>query len=173
MGQQIRAILLLPGTVIVVIPATILYFTGIRPWNAALLVVGSIFALLGLTLMASTSRLFTTRGHGTLAPWNPPQRFVVRGVYRHVRNPMMLGVFCILLGEAVFFGSVPILGWFAVAVLVNLIYIPLSEEPGLAKRFGDDYLRYKENVPRWIPRWRAWEKMAGSAESGQEGGGRE
>ena len=30
MGQQIRAILLLPGTVMVVIPATILYFTGMH-----------------------------------------------------------------------------------------------------------------------------------------------
>ena len=38
--EQLGAILLLPGTVMVVIPATILYFTGIRPWNVALLVVG-------------------------------------------------------------------------------------------------------------------------------------
>ena len=37
--KQLRPILLLPGTVLVVIPATILHFTGIRPWNVALLVV--------------------------------------------------------------------------------------------------------------------------------------
>ena len=165
MGQQIRAILLLPGTVMVVIPATILYFTGMHwpPTHVVLTVIGSGLALLGLTLMALTNRLFTTIGHGTLAPWNPPQKLVVRGVYRHVRNPMILGVFCILLGEAVFFGSLPLLGWFAVVVLVNLIYIPLSEEPGLVKRFGDDYLLYKENVPRWIPRLKPW---GGLAESG-------
>jgi len=35
------------------------------------------------------------------------------------------------------------------------------EEAGLATRFGDDYLRYRENVPRWIPRWRPWEGLAG------------
>ncbi len=79
--KQLRAILLLPGTVMVVIPATILYFTGIPSWNVALLVVGSIFILLGVTLMALTSRLFTTIAHGTLAPWNPPQTLVVRGVW--------------------------------------------------------------------------------------------
>jgi protein-S-isoprenylcysteine O-methyltransferase Ste14 len=164
--KQLRAVLLLPGTVIVVIPATILYATGVHwpPTRIVLPVIGSVFALLGLILMALTSRLFTKVGHGTLAPWNPPQRFVVRGVYRHVRNPMMLGVFCILLGEAVFFGCLPLLGWLAVAVLVNVIYIPLSEEPGLAKRFGDDYLLYKENVPRWIPRLTPWE---GLPESGK------
>ena len=167
--KQLRAILLLPGTVAIVIPATILYFTGIRPWNVALLVVGSIFIFLGLILMVWTNRLFTTVGHGTLAPWNPPQKFVVRGVYRHVRNPMLLGGFCVLLGEAVFFGSLPLLGWFAVAVVVNLIYIPLSEEPGLVKRFGEDYLRYKENVPRWIPRWKPWEGLPEHTELKHEG----
>jgi protein-S-isoprenylcysteine O-methyltransferase Ste14 len=78
----------------------------------------------------------------------------------HVRNPMLTGVFCILLGEAVFFGSLPLLGWFATVVLVNVIYIPLVEEPGLAQRFGDDYLRYKDSVPRWIPRLKPWRGLS-------------
>ena len=39
----------------------------------------------------------------------------MRGVYRHVRNPMIIGVFCILLGEAIFFGSWWLLGWFGFA----------------------------------------------------------
>jgi protein-S-isoprenylcysteine O-methyltransferase Ste14 len=39
---------------------------------------------------------------------------------------------------------------------VNAIYIPLLEEPGLERRFGADYVLYKRNVPRWIPRLRAW-----------------
>ncbi len=115
-GKQLRVILLLPGMVTVVIPATILYLTGLRwrsfPWNLVLPVIGSIFILLGLILMILTSRLFATVGRGTLAPWNPPQKFVVHGVYRHVRNPMIIGVFCILLGEAIFFGSLWLLGWF-------------------------------------------------------------
>ena len=118
--KQIRAVLLLPGTVTVVIPATILYFTAHpilpSPWNIVLPVTGFLFLCLGLILVVSTIRLFITVGKGTLAPWNPPQRLVVRGVYRHVRNPMIVGVACILLGEAVFFGSLPLLGWFAVFV---------------------------------------------------------
>ena len=62
-----------------------------------------------------------------------PQKLIVRGIYRHVRNPMIARRFLILLGEAVFFGSLPLLGWFAAAVLLNVIYIPLVEEPGLAQ----------------------------------------
>jgi protein-S-isoprenylcysteine O-methyltransferase Ste14 len=50
----------------------------------------------------------------------------------------------------------PLLGWFAVFVALNAIYIPLAEEPGLVKRFGTAYLTYKQNVPRWIPRMKAW-----------------
>jgi protein-S-isoprenylcysteine O-methyltransferase Ste14 len=158
--RQLRAILLLPGMVIGVIPAAILYTFGrgwpAFPWNVVLPVIGSCFILLGLTLMVWTNRLFTTLGHGTLAPWNPPQKLVVRGVYRHVRNPMITGVFCILLGESVFFDSLSLFRWFAFAVAINLVYIPLVEERGLAKRFGDDYLLYKRNVPRWIPKLTAW-----------------
>src|SRR5206468_1133608 len=81
---------------------------------------------------------------------------VVQGVYRHVRNPMISGVFFVLLGEAVLAVSLPLLGWFAVFVVVNAAYIPLAEEPGLVKRFGDDFLTYKQNVPRWIPTLTPW-----------------
>ena len=86
--------------------------------------------ILGLTLMVWTNRLFATVGHGTLAPWEPPQKLVVRGVYRHVRNPMITGALCILLGEAIFFGSWWLLGWFGFALILNLIYIPLVGRAG-------------------------------------------
>ena len=53
-------------------------------------------------------------------------------------------------------GSTPLLGWFAVFVVVNLITIPGFEEPGLEQRFGADYVKYRENVPRSIPRRKPW-----------------
>jgi protein-S-isoprenylcysteine O-methyltransferase Ste14 len=39
---------------------------------------------------------------------------------------------------------------------INHVYFILSEEPGLEKRFGQEYLEYKKNVPRWIPRLKPW-----------------
>ncbi len=113
-------------------------------------------------LVIATIRLFANVGKGTLAPWEPPQRLVVRGIDRHVRNPMMSGALFVLLGEALFAASLPLLCWFALAGVVYAVYIPVSEEPGLVKRFGEEYLTYKRNVPRWIPRWKPWE--AGSAD---------
>ena len=81
----------------------------------------------------------------------------MRGIYRYVRNPIISGVFCLLLGEGLGVGSVPLLTWFVIFVIINLIYIPLVEEPALAQRFGQDYLRYKQYVPRWLPRLTPWE----------------
>jgi len=164
--KHLRAILMLPGMAAVVIPATLLYLTDLDTfdlWRSVpatrfvLPVLGIAFIALGLVLMVATIRLFVNVGKGTLAPWNPTQKLVVQGVYRHVRNPMISGVMLILFGEAVLAASLPLLIWFAGFVLVNAVYIPLMEEPGLMKRFGDDYLTYKRNVPRWVPRVRGWE----------------
>jgi protein-S-isoprenylcysteine O-methyltransferase Ste14 len=69
---------------------------------------------------------------------------------------MISGVFFVLLGEAVMAASLSLLGWFAAFVVANAVYIPLAEEPGLVKRFGADYLAYKQNFPRWIPRLTPW-----------------
>ncbi len=64
---------------------------------------------------------------------------------------MMTGVISVLLAESLMIGSWGIAGRGAVFVTANLIYIPNWEEPALINRFGDDYRRFKANVPRWIP----------------------
>jgi len=148
----------------ILIPGLITWQTGqvnpgwslASPWNEALYISGLGLILAGLILIVKTIALFMTAGRGTLAPWDPTQKLVVRGVYRHVRNPMISGVFAVLLGEAVLLGSRPLFRWFLLFVLINAVYIPLSEEPGLRRRFGADYERYTKNVPRWIPRLRPW-----------------
>jgi protein-S-isoprenylcysteine O-methyltransferase Ste14 len=61
-----------------------------------------------------------------------------------------------LLGEAAFWGSRAV-GLLAASFLaLNHLYFVLSEEPGLERRFGREYRRYKAEVPRWIPRLRPW-----------------
>jgi len=107
--------------------------------------------------------LFTKYGEGTPAPWDPPRKLVIIGPYRYVRNPMITGVLLVLLAEALLFGSWLIAGWMLLFLLGNVIYFPFVEEKGLEKRFGDEYLKYKARVPRWIPRLTPWEK----AESGR------
>jgi protein-S-isoprenylcysteine O-methyltransferase Ste14 len=166
--QHLRAIAVLPGMVLLVIPATILYFSGSadlglspsRPWNALHILLGCGFVGLGVLLMATSIALLHRVGMGTLAPWDPTGRLVVLGIYQHVRNPMISGVFFILLGEVLIFDSFPLLVWFCIFLALNLVYIPIVEEPGLERRFGKDYEHYERNVPRWIPRLRPWKGLA-------------
>lgn len=161
--RHLRAILLLPVMVTLVIPGLLLYlmqqpdrflWPPLRPLPLG---VGLILAGLGLTLLVATNILFIRIGRGTLAPWDPTQKLVAYGVYRYVRNPMISGVSFILLGEAIASGFSPLFSWYFIFVLTNLIYIPWLEEPGLERRFGESYRVYKQHVPRWIPRLRPWQ----------------
>lgn len=161
--ELIKAILVLPGTALVYVPGALLWIAAgtsadmvpaevseTRFW------VGFIVAVIGLVIAVWTVRLFLTVGKGTPAPWAPPQRLVVHGPYRHVRNPMITGVLLMLGGESLVLGSWPVAGWMLGFFLLNSLYFVLVEEPGLQRRLGDDYRHYKANVPRWIPRLTPW-----------------
>ena len=155
--KHVRAIAFLPMTVTIVVPCVLLGATGgFSSPGLVQGILGGLSLVCGLIFMVWTITLFARIGQGTLAAWDPTRRLVVAGPYRHVRNPMISGVFGVLLGEAVIFGSPALFCWFAFFVLLNAVYTPLSEEPGLARRFGDDYRRYKDHVPRWLPRLRPW-----------------
>ncbi|HYH78560.1 MAG TPA: isoprenylcysteine carboxylmethyltransferase family protein [Longimicrobium sp.] len=117
---------------------------------------GAAFIAGGLVLACATIWHFATRGRGTLAPWDPPTRLVVTGMYRHVRNPMITGVLMLVIGEALLLRSAAVGWWAGAFFLVNAIYIPLLEEPGLERRFGEPYRAYRRAVPRWIPRPTPW-----------------
>ena len=125
-------------------------------WWVVAGVLGLALTGLGLFLIGWTISLFNRVGEGTLAPFDPPRQLVLAGPYRHVRNPMISGVLFVLLGETVGLLSVPLLIWFITFCLLSFTFIPLREEPGLKRRFGDEYVKYQRHVPRWIPRVRPW-----------------
>ncbi|MGO9534045.1 MAG: methyltransferase family protein [Syntrophobacteraceae bacterium] len=163
--RWIKAIVALPVMVLVVIPFVLVATFQTVPSSSPPASPGSLafwlalgLAAYGLPVAIWTVSLFWLYGEGTAAPWDPPQRFVVRGPYRYVRNPMISAVLALLAAETLMLGSLPILCWLIVALLVNVLYIPLIEERGLAKRFGKPYLTYKKNVPRWLPRFRPWKR---------------
>ena len=159
--RVLRAIIVLPGTVLIVIPGAILWISStvsgsLEPATPAqpAFWIGVLLAVPGLVLASWTISLFFVSGRGTLAPWDPPTMLVVLGPYRHVRNPIVTGVLLMLAAESLIFRSWPLAAWlttFFIGFTANLVKV---EEPDLERRFGDDDVRYKANVPRWIPRWR-------------------
>jgi protein-S-isoprenylcysteine O-methyltransferase Ste14 len=161
--RQARAIVLLPGTVTVAVPLLVLLATGSDAGWGLGDGLAALPVLLGLALIAAgfalwlwTVRLFARVGGGTLAPWDPTRHLVVEGPYRHVRNPMISAVLAVLAGEAALFGSPPLLIWCAAFFALNQAFFVFHEEPGLERRFGEEYRTYKQNVPRWLPRHTPW-----------------
>jgi protein-S-isoprenylcysteine O-methyltransferase Ste14 len=153
--RHARAIVLLPGTVAVVVPAVLVgaYGTDVEAVRAAL---GVPLVAAGFLMWLWTVWLFARVGKGTLAPWDPTTHLVVDGPYAHVRNPMITAVLAALMGEALVFGSTAIAIWAAIFALINHTFFLAYEEPSVERRFGDEYRRYKQNVPRWVPRTTAW-----------------
>jgi protein-S-isoprenylcysteine O-methyltransferase Ste14 len=162
--RHLMAILLLPFLVVVVAPYWLLtaFAAGDTRWDNGSLIAwlprsaGAVLLILGLALFSWCVSLFARVGQGTLAPWDPTRKLVAVGPYRYVRNPMISGVAAMLVGQALIWGSWVVGLWALVFVLVNHVYFVLSEEPGLERRFGERYLTYKANVPRWIPRLKPW-----------------
>ena len=151
------SILLLPVMAVVVVPWWLLgSFADVGTRWSSLWLVGVVVFACGFALFAWCVSLFARVGQGTLAPWDPTQRMVAVGPYRHVRNPMITGVATMLVGEALAFGSLAIALWAATFVIINHVYFIASEEPGLEQRFGESYRIYKTNVPRWLPRLTLW-----------------
>ena len=97
---------------------------------------------------------FATRGQGTPAVFDPPKSLVVRGPYQYVRNPMYIGAAFILVGLSILYGSVAILIYAIAFTLIVHSFVVFYEERTLGRKFGDGYVRYKQSVPRWIPRFR-------------------
>lgn len=163
--RQARAIAVLPGNVTIVVPALILFLLaapnvgwGLGGVAAALVaLVGAALICAGFAIWLWTVLLFGRIGRGTLAAWDPTTKLVVEGPYRYMRNPMITAVATLLAGEAVLFGSLWILAWAALFIAVNFAYFVLAEEPGLQRRFGDEYSAYRRAVPRWVPRRTPWE----------------
>ncbi len=116
--------------------------------------VGAILlAMIGLGMVVWVAAVFVARGRGTAVPLLPPEAFVAEGLFKFVRNPMYVGLALVIVAEAIFFRSWWLLIYaFAIWSVMNS-YVVYVEEPRLARRFGEPYLRYVQGTPRWIPRW--------------------
>jgi protein-S-isoprenylcysteine O-methyltransferase Ste14 len=160
--RHLLSIAILPFSVGVLVPIwiarqySVTAAVGQSAGELAIQLAGLALLAIGLALFSASLGRFATEGEGTLAPWDPPRKLVVRGPYQYVRNPMISGVIFVLFAEALLLLSRPHAAWAATVLVVNLIYIPLLEEPMMVERFGEDYQEYCRHVGRIMPRLSPW-----------------
>lgn len=145
--RAILVFLAVPTVVAIVIPLGWLYLAGNLD-----VVIAPGWGILGLGFVALVwcVRDFYVIGKGTLAPWEPPEKLVVVGLYRYSRNPMYVSVLLMLIGWAMTFGDWPLVGYAAVVAVGFHLRVTLNEEPFLAEKHGTDWEEYSKQVGRWL-----------------------
>ena len=151
--------LLAPGVVVGLIPWLLTRWQAREPlpyWTPVR-VLGGILLVAGLIALVQAFVRFVVEGFGTPAPVAAPDRLVVGGVYRYVRNPMYVAVLVAIIGQALLLGRLGLLLYAGAAWLIVAAFVHWYEEPTLTRRFGAEYEAYRRAVPAWWPRLRPWE----------------
>lgn len=118
---------------------------------------GQVFLAVCLFLTLSSIGLYSATtmavlGQGTPLPIDSPRRLVIRGPYAYVRNPMAVAGLGQGFSVGLGLGSWGVLLYVLFGGLVwNYIARP-AEEADLERHFGDEFLRYREQVRCWLPR---------------------
>jgi protein-S-isoprenylcysteine O-methyltransferase Ste14 len=149
-----------PGVVTGVVPWLL---TGWRPrrpvpGGVAAQTAGVVLAGVGGAVITHSFARFVREGLGTPVPAAPPSELVVGGLYRYVRNPMYLALDSLILGQALLLGRARLVAYAGAVTAATATFVKVYEEPTLAKNFGDEYERYRQNVPGWWPRLRPWSR---------------
>jgi len=145
--------LFVPPVYFLVALLLMVFFHRVAPWaqllEAPYRYAGIVVAGIALGLAAWAAALFRRAGTN-IRPFMPSTALVVTGPYKLTRNPMYLGMAGILLGAAVFMGSLtPFVVIPAFMALIAERFI-IPEEAKLEAAFGRDYKDYKARVRRWL-----------------------
>jgi protein-S-isoprenylcysteine O-methyltransferase Ste14 len=141
------------GLLLIYLPARLLSWSGIvRPAAfEARQVAGMVIGAAGAAVALWCIYTFASIGRGTPAPFDPPRRLVIQGPYRFLRNPMYIGAGLALASAALFYGSLPLLGYAGLFLLATHLFVVWHEEPTLRRTFGPEYEAYCRRVRRWWP----------------------
>jgi protein-S-isoprenylcysteine O-methyltransferase Ste14 len=147
-----------PGIVVGLIPWLL---TGWQvrepaPYWAPMRVLGVILLVAGLIVLVQAFVRFVVEGFGTPAPVAAPDRLVVGGLYRYVRNPMYVAILAAIVGQALLWGQLGLLLYAAAVWTISAVFVRGYEEPALTRRFGAEYGAYRRAVPAWWPRLHPW-----------------
>lgn len=149
-GAIIYGLLIFVFVVIALYVDKLIGLTNIFPKPVNIILSFPIFLLALFLIGWSVQNFLSVKG--TPVPFNPPPQLVTTGLYHYTRNPMLTGVFFLLFGFGVFFGSVSLLFVFTpLFIYINFWELKSIEEPELEKRLGEDYIKYRKRTPMFFP----------------------
>lgn len=110
---------------------------------------GAVLILIGAGIIISARRMMQRAGTA-INPTIPTTALVITGPFRFTRNPLYVGATLIYVGIAVAARSLWALALLLVVLAVMQRGVIDREEHYLERKFGADYVRYRDRVRRWI-----------------------
>lgn len=110
---------------------------------------GQVIVFFGFSITYYAARMFR-KAKTPLKPFVPVQKVITDGPFRYTRNPVYLGMFMMLTGWAIYLRALS--PWFFVVAFIWLIrtHWVLKEEVQMEREMGEAYLKYKNEVRRWL-----------------------
>ena len=123
-------------------PAKVLARSLAVPLGILIIFVAVAIGLLAVREMVTASTPLDVRKRST--------RIVTSGIFQLSRNPIYLGMVLLCTGVAFLVDSLWLLGLVPLFAAILQKGVIEPEEAYLERNFGEDYLRYKARVRRWI-----------------------
>ena len=146
--------LIVQGAGVVLLPYALTHWQpGTPMWPVIVRAIGVAMIAVGGIVVVWAFAQFAAEGVGIPVPGEPnSRRLTVGGPYRYVRNPLYLASVAAISGQALLL-SRPVLLIYAAAFLAITFFLAhVVEDPALARRFGQQYADYRNQVPGWWPR---------------------
>lgn len=145
--------LLLPPIVMILTAVVMIllnhYLPLVRFWETHACWIGIPMIAVGLATAQWHARLFRSVGTN-INTFGDPDILTTGGLFQASRNPMYLGFVFALAGLGIVLGSAsPFLALLGFALVTNYWYIPF-EERAMLRKFGEEYVAYRNRVRRWL-----------------------
>ncbi|WP_449046359.1 methyltransferase family protein [Parapedobacter sp.] len=112
---------------------------------------GIALIIIGIVTVALANSILLKK-RTSVTPFGNPSSLITSGPFRWSRNPIYLGMALMLLGVAIFLGSLSPFIFPPVFIIIIDRSIIQNEENRLEELFGKEYLAYKKRVNRWYGR---------------------
>jgi len=130
--------------------AALHYFFPVLQWLHYPFNLIGFMPIIASLLITGNAAKTLAREKTAIGPFSEPSNLVTSGIYRYSRNPMYLGMSLVLLGLALFFGSVSAITPVFIYMLILQFLFILPEEKRLQRHFAEDYQVFCENTRRWL-----------------------